>query len=79
MLYYIYDVSEPEYILVPTRVESRTNHDKYKYGRLVLTRTDDKVFFASDDGTDGFAVRDGKLTRIYHDILRGGEYDGSDL
>lgn len=78
-LYYIYDVSEPEYILVPTRVESKTNHDKHKYARLVLTRTDDQVFFASDNGTDGFAVRNGQLVRIYHDILRGGEYDGSDL
>ncbi len=78
-LYYIYDVADPEYIVVPTRVESKTNHDKMKYARLVLTRTDDQVFFASDDGTHGFAVRDGKLTRIYHDILRGGEYDGSDL
>ena len=77
-LYYIYDVADPEYIVVPTRVESKTNHDKMKYARLVLTRSDDQVFFASDDGTHGFAVRDGKLTRIYHDILRGGEYDGSD-
>lgn len=77
-LYYIYDIADPEYILVPTRVESKTNHDKMKYARLVLTRTDDQVFFASDDGTHGFAVRDTKLTRIYHDILRGGKYDGSD-
>lgn len=77
-LYYIYDVADPEYIVVPTRVESKTNHDKMKYARLVLTRSDDQVFFASDDGTHGFAVRDGKLSRIYHDILRGGEYDGSD-
>ena len=78
-LYYIYDVAEPEYILVPTRVESKTNHDKMKYARLVLSRTDDQVFFASDEGTHGFAVKDGKLTRIYHDQLRGGEYDGSDM
>ena len=78
-LYYIYDIAEPEYILVPTRVESKTNHDKGKYARLVLSRTDDQVFFASDEGTHGFAVRGGKLTRIYHDKLHGGEYDGSDM
>lgn len=79
MLYYIYDVTEPEYILVPTRVESKTNHDRHKYTRLILTRPEDQVFFASDDGTHGFAVRNEKLTRIYHDMLHGGEYDGSDL
>ena len=78
-LYYIYDVTDPEYILVPTRVESKTNHDKMKYARLVLTRTDEQVFFASDEGTHGFAVQGDKLTRIYHDVLRGGEYDGSDM
>ena len=78
-LYYIYDITDPEYIVVPTRIESKPDHDKFKYTRLVLSRPEDKVFFASDDGTHGFAVRDHHLTRIYHDPLRGGEYDGSDL
>ena len=79
MLYYLYEVTDPTYILAPTRPESKTNHDRVKYRRLILSRDEDKVYFSSEAGTVGFAVREGALEPIYHDVLHGGDFDGSDL
>lgn len=79
MLYYLYDVTDPTYILAPTRPDTRTNHDRIKYRRLALSRNEDTVYFSSEAGTVGFAVREGALVPIYHEALHGGEYDGSDL
>lgn len=78
-LHYIYDVADPEYILVPSRPACRTNHDKIKYSRLILSCKEENILFGSEDGTHGLCVKDGKTVRFYHAELSGTDYDGSDL
>ena len=79
MLNYIYDVANPKYIVAPTRPEGKTNSDKYKYQRLILSCGEENVFYACEEGTHGFAVQNGSLERFYHEELKGTQYDGSDL